>query len=148
MATKKKKTTKKKKSRIGKSGLNANNPLIPIVTGVIGLLVSPKANAWVDDTLLKGKVDGKIIGGSELTIGAGLLFIKFGKKKYIAQVATGGFAAGMGIRKLLLEFGVLNGVAGYKAAPVIARRPAAVRRMGSYGNVPVIGLTPGYMTKG
>jgi len=146
MAAKKKKTTKKKKgSSVGKASLNANNPIIPIVTGIIGLLAAPKANTYLETDLLKGKVDGKVIGFVETGLGAGLLFVKFGKKKTILQVAAGGFAAGMGIRKLLSEFGVITGVQQFKDVPVMGKRhPAPVRRMNGFSNVPALGGTDGY----
>lgn len=153
MPAKKKGAKKKTKKRIGKATLNAKNPWVMIIPAAVGLLSGAKVNAKLNEMVLHDKVDGKIVGFGELGVGAGLMFIKFGKKKTVVEVVTGSFAAGLGVRKLLSEFGVwpeTTAVTGYKQTPIVARRPSSVRRMSGFGDVPVIGApdNQGYKTKG
>lgn len=126
MAKRKAKKGKKTSRRRSVGALNANNPLVKFGPIVAGYFLGDKIN----DAISKAtgdKVDGKILGGGEAALGAVLMMGKVGKgkSKMFAKMA-GGVLLGAGAKKLLSEFGVING---FSDVPVIS----------GYGDVPVIG---------
>jgi hypothetical protein len=140
MATKKK--TKKRKSgsrrKVGAAALNASNPLVMYGAMAGGFLLADKINEQIDK--VTGTMNQKIVGAAEGGIGAALVFMKLGKKKSVVEVVAGGVLLGAGVKRLLKEFGILNGIGGYQSLPVLGRK---VSQLNGYGKVPVLG---GYNT--
>jgi hypothetical protein len=143
MATKRKKTGKKKtgtKSRrkVGAMALNAQSPLVMLAAAGVGFLMGDKINTMVDK--VTGTMNAKVVAGIETGLGAGLVFMKLGKKKTMVEVIAGGLIGGAGIKRGLREFGIINGIGGYQSVPVLGRR-----MIKGYGKVPVLG-NGGYRT--
>jgi hypothetical protein len=139
---KRRKTTQKRGSgsrgrrRIGAMGLNPDSPMVPIAAAAAGFLLGDKINALFDK--VTGTMDGKLVGAIEGGAGAALIMLRLGKKKSLVQVAAGGLLAGAGVKRLLQEFGVINGIGGYHSVPALGNR------MRGYHSVPALGMTPGY----
>lgn len=138
---KKKKAAKRKTSvrrrRVGAMALDVKNPLVMFGPMVGGFLLGDKINGAIDTALPDDKVGQKAKGIGEGGIGAALVFLKIGKKKTPIEMIAGGVLLGAGVRRLLKEFGVIQGIGGYQSVPVVAARHRS--RLNGYGAVPVIG---------
>lgn len=138
---KKKKAAKRKTSvrrrRVGAMALDVKNPLVMFGPMVGGFLLGDKINGAIDTALPDDKVGQKAKGIGEGGIGAALVFLKIGKKKTPIEMIAGGVLLGAGVRRLLKEFGVIQGIGGYSSVPVVAARHRS--RLNGYGSVPVIG---------
>lgn len=126
--------------RIGATGakLNANSMLVKGGAALAGYFLSDTINAAIDKAT-GGKMDGKIIGGAEVGLGALLVLGHVTKRPSMVTSVAGGALAGAGIKRLLKELGVISGIGGYQAMPVLGSKHAAARRLNGYGSVPVIG---------
>lgn len=122
MARKRKKATRRRR-RVGAMALSAKSPLVMYGSMGLGFVAGDTINEQIDK--VTGTMDGKVVGGITAGVGAGLVFMKLGKKKTVVEVAAGGILVGAGAKRLLKEFGVLNG---------IGRR----RRVNGYGQVDVV----------
>lgn len=127
---KKKSVTRRRRVGATRSALNPNSPLVLAGAAALGFFAAPFIQPKIDN--LTGTMDGKIIGAVEGGLGAALVFMT--KKKSLLSVGAGGLLLGMGAKKLLQEFGVINGIGGYQAVPVIGQR-----MLNGYGKVPVLG---------
>lgn len=152
MAKKKSKKGRKptpRRRRVGAAGmaLNAESPLVMLGAAIGGFLLADKINPLIDK--VTGTMDGKLVGAVEGGLGAALLLMKFGPgKKSMLQVIPGGVLAGAGAKRLLREFGVINGIGGYGAVPVIGRKMLK-GALNGYGQVPVVaGYTPNQALNG
>lgn len=150
MAKKKSKSRKHttRRRRVGATAmkLNPSSPLVMIGSAAIGYFMGDKINAALSN--VTGTMDGKLVGGIEAGIGAALVFNVFGGKKSLLPVVAGGVIGGAGVKKLLQEFGVINGIGGYGAVPVIGRRMMK-GALNGYGQVPVVaGYTPNQSLNG
>jgi hypothetical protein len=127
--------------------LNADSPIVQLGSAAVGFILGDKINVMVDK--VTGTMDGKLVGGIEAGLGAALVFMKLTPgKKSLLQVVPGGLLAGAGIKKLLQEFGVINGIGGYGAVPVIGKR-IVNGALNGYGSVPVVaGYTPNQALNG
>lgn len=137
----KKKTTTRRK--VGAAALNLKNPMVAILPVAGGFFLGDMINDKIDTLLPDDKLSQKAKGMVEGGLGAALILMKIGKKKTAVEVVAGGVLAGAGLRRLLKEFGVLNGIGGYQSVPAIANRER--RRLNGYGAVPVVG-NGGYKT--
>lgn len=142
----KRKGSKKRQSvrrrRVGAMALNAKSPLVMYGSMAAGFFLGDTLNTAIDkplpDTTVSQKTKGMIEGG----LGAALVFMKIGPTKKPLEVIAGGVLLGAGVRRLLKEFGVIQGIGGYQSVPVVAARHRS--RLNGYGSVPVIGN--GYKT--
>lgn len=142
---KKKKPAKRKPVRrrsVGAMALNVKNPLLTFGPMLGGFLMGDTINDKIDTMLPDDKVSQKAKGIGEGGLGAALVFAKLGKKKTPVELIAGGVLLGAGVRRLLKEFGVIQGIGGYHSVPVVAARHRS--RLNGYGAVPVIGN--GYVT--
>lgn len=154
MATRKKGKKKKKSGgkRMGGIKFKPDSPIVLLGSVAAGtFLVGKPINEGIDKMLAKiskTTIDGKLIAAGEGGLGAALAFIKFGKgRRSYFQTVPGGIMIGAGLRRLLVEFGVMNGYrvgaipgGGYKEVNVIGNSLSS-----GYGNVNVIG---GYKVPG
>lgn len=140
--SKKTRKTVRRRSKVGAMSLNANSPLVkygPIAAGFfLGDTINDKIDTMIPDDKMSQKTKGMLEGG----LGAALAFAKLGKKKTVVEEIAGGVFLGAGVRRLLKEFGVIQGIGGYAAVPVVAARHRS--RLNGYGSVPVI--AGGYTT--
>lgn len=146
MAKRKAKKTTRRRRKMGALAMKANSNIVKLGAIALGYFMGDKIN----DTIMSatgGKIDGKIVAGAEAGLGA-LLLLSKGKPSMIKTIG-GGVALGAGLKKLLKEFGIINGIGGYGNVPVVGRR-----RINGYGNVPVVGAysspgtLAGYSTEG
>jgi len=135
----KKRTTGRRRSRVGAMALNANSPVVQLGAVAIGYLFAGNAiNGAIDKALNITAIDaagtskGKMVAVAEAGLGA-LLLMKKGKKSLPLTIA-GGVLAGAGLKRLLAEFKI----GGFQSVPVLGR----VR---GFQSVPVLGnAAPGY----
>jgi hypothetical protein len=129
------KRTTRRRRRVGAVALNAKSPLVQFGSIAAGYFLGDTINPLIDK--VAGTMDPKIVGAAEAGIGAALAFnlLSKGKAPGALQVAAGGILMGAGAKRLLKEFGVING---FQSVPVLAGR-----RMNGYNSVPVLG---GYNT--
>jgi hypothetical protein len=123
---------RRKYRRIGAMKLQPKSPILQIGSVAVGWLMADTINTGIDK--FTGTLDKKIVGATETGLGAAVMLAKLGKKKTIIETIGGGILAGAGLKRLLKEFGVISGISGYQAVPVIG-----VKRMNGYQSVPVIG---------
>lgn len=127
----KKKTTRRHR-RVGALSMRGNAQLFKIAAIAAGYFLGDKLNDFITNAT-GGKIDGKIVAGAEVGLGALLLMSK--GRQTMMKTVIGGLSLGAGLKKALKEFGVISG---YGNVPVLgARRP--MRRVAGYGDVPVIG---------
>lgn len=143
----KRKTAKKRKTtvrrrKVGAMALDVKNPLVMFGPMVGGFLLGDNINTAIDNMLPDDKVSQKAKGIGEGGIGAALAFMKIGRKKTPVEMIAGGVLLGAGVRRLLKEFGVIQGIGGYHSVPVVAAKHRS--RLNGYGAVPVIGQS-GYV---
>lgn len=130
-----------RRRRVGALALNPNRPEIKLAAVALGyFLLADQLNGAIDKVVpdsVKTATDFKkyIPGAAEAGLGAMLLMSK--KKPSLIKTAAGGILAGAGLKRLLVQAGV---VTGYQSVPVIGRMGR--RRMAGYQSVPVIGATP------
>lgn len=117
---------KKTKKKVGAVALRATSPIVKFGSIAAGYFLADKVNEQI--VKLTGTMDPKIVNGILAAGGLYFTFLHKGKKSTI-MAALSGFAAGVGAKGLLVDFGIVNAVAGFREMPVI----------GSYGDVPVIG---------
>lgn len=138
MAKNKRKTKKThRRRRIGAMAMKPTSPMVRIATIAIGFFFGDKLNTMLA-SMTGGKIDGKIVAAGELGIGAMLMLQK--KNPSMFKTVLGGVFLGAGLKAGLKEFGIMNGIAGYGAVPVLG-----AKSMRGYGAVPVLG---GYKTEG
>lgn len=149
MAKKKRKakhTTRRRRVGATAMKLNPSSPLVMIGSAAVGFLMGDKINAALAN--VTGTMDGKLVGAIEAGLGGALVFNVFGGKKSLLPVVAGGVIGGAGVKKLLQEFGVINGIGGYGAVPVIGRKMLR-GALNGYGQVPVLaGYTPNQSLNG
>lgn len=129
MAKRRKKTATRRRRRVGAVALTG--PFMTYGPIVLGYLMAGTVNPLVDK--VTGTMDQKLVGAAQSGIGGALVFMKLGRRKTMVQTVVGGVLLGSGLKRLATSFGVVNGIGGYGAVPVIGRR------MNGYGKVPVIG---------
>jgi hypothetical protein len=131
----------RRRRRVGALALNPNRPEIKLAAIALGyFLLADQINGAIDKVVpdsIKTATDFKkyIPGAAEAGLGALLLTSK--KKPSLIKTAAGGIIAGAGLKRLLVQAGV---VTGYQAVPVIGRMGR--RKMAGYQSVPVIGRMP------
>ena len=130
----KKRSSGRRRRSMGAMALNANSPVVQLGAVAVGYLFAGKPINDMLDKVTGGKVSGKIIAGAEVGLGA-LLLLKKGRKS-LPQTIAGGVIAGAGLKRLLVEMGV---VSGFQAVPVLGR-------LGGYQKVPVLGSPNGGLT--
>jgi hypothetical protein len=130
--------TSRRRRSIGAMNLNPTSPIVQIGAAALGFVFGDKINAGLDH--VTGTLDPKIVGAGQIGLGAALVFMKLGKKKTIVEVLGGGVLAGAGIKRELKAFGIINGIGGYGAVPVLNGR----KQIAGYNKVPV--LNGGFMT--
>jgi hypothetical protein len=119
MAKKRSKSKKsgRRRSRVGAMALKAENPLVKYGSIALGFLAAKPINEGIDK-LTGTSIDGKIIAGGQVGVGALLLFKK-GKKSLIGTVA-GGVMIGAGAKRAMTAFGIGDIVAGFQSIPAVA----------------------------
>lgn len=138
---KRKKSTKNRRPRRRRIGaaaaLNPQSSIVRIGSLAIGYFMGETINTAIDK--VAGTIDEKLKGAAEGGLGAALMLMKLGKTKPgLLQTVGGGVLAGAGARRLLKAFGVINGIGGYQAVPVIGRKMLPSTRVNGYGAVPVV----------
>jgi len=123
MAKKRKKSSGRRRRRIGGIAMSASSPLVKFGSMAAGYFLADKVNEQI--VKVTGTLDPKIVNGILAAGGLYFTFMHKGKKSTLVA-ALAGFAAGVGAKGLLSDFGV---VSGFREMPVI----------GAYGDVPVIG---------
>lgn len=139
MAKKKaKKTTRRRRSRVGALSLNPSSPLVMYGSVAVGYLMGNTINAPITKAI-GDKLDNKIVAGAQVGVGA-LLVMKKGKKSLPVTIAAG-LLAGAGLKRGMEAFGIgqthmagfqdVPAVNGYQQVPSVngTRIP---RRMGAY----------------
>ena len=133
MAKKRKKTTVRRRRRVGATSLNANNPIVKWGSVAAGYFMGDKINTKITSLVDKDGTNKNLplmIGGAEAGIGALLVFGKGKGKQSTVKSVAGGVLLGAGVKQLMSHFGI--GSIPYGRVPVIAGSYA-------YGRVPVIG---------
>lgn len=149
MATRKRKTRKRARRRVGAMSLNPNSPLMKLAAVGVGYLLADTINPQIDNltksflpttttvpasgttpaSVTANKTNTEILAAAEAGLGALLLL---GKKGNWIKTVAGGIVAGAGLKRGLKSFGVISG---YQSVPVIGGR----RVIRGYQKVPVIG---------
>lgn len=130
----KKKATRRRR-RVGAMALTASNPLVKYGSMAAGFFVADDINQGIDK--FTGTMDAKAKGAITSGIGAGLVFMKLGKKKTVVETVAGGLLIGAGAKRLLKEFGIMNG---FRAVPAV--NGAMPKRLNGYQNVNVLNGYP------
>lgn len=128
----KKKATRRRR-RVGTMALTASNPLVKYGSMVGGFLLGDQINPMIDK--VTGTMDQKLVGGATAGIGAALVFMKLGKKKTVVETVGGGLLIGAGAKRLLKEFGIMNG---FRAVKPINGVNRPMKRMNGFQDVDVV----------
>lgn len=139
MAKKKaKKTTRRRRSRIGALSLNPASPLVMYGSVAAGYLLANTINTPITNAV-GDKLDNKIVAGVQVGIG-GYLIMKKGKKSLPVTIAAG-LLAGAGLKRGMAAFGIgQTHMAGYQNVPAVngyqnvpsVNGTGAARRVGAY----------------
>lgn len=141
-----KRTTRRRRVGATAMSLNPNSPVVMIGSAAIGYLFADKINTALAN--VTGTMDAKLVGAIEAGLGGALVFNVFGGKKSLPLTVAGGVIGGAGVKKLLEAFGIINGIGGYGAVPVIGRRMMK-GALNGYGQVPVVaGYSPNQSLNG
>lgn len=110
MAKRRKKTSHRRRRRIGALALNASSPLVKFGSIAVGYFMADKVNEAIDKAT-GGKIDGKIVAAAEVLAG-----FMIQKKPGMMTTVIGGVLMGAGAKKGLTEFGVISG---FRSIPVV-----------------------------
>jgi hypothetical protein len=138
-----KKHTRRRHHRARVGALNPKQPVVQLAAVALGYFLADTINTSIDKVIpasISTATDFKkyIPGAVETGLGAYLLLSK-GRASLI-KTGIGGIVAGAGLKRLLVQAGV---VTGYQAVPVIGTHHR--RRMAGYQSVPVVGGIPGQL---
>lgn len=150
MATKRKRSHRKSK-RVGAATLNPGNPIVMLAAVGVGYYFSDKlfvplrnmlpmkttAATTTAPATIAPIVSGTVLGAGMTGVGA-LLMLK-GKKTMVKTVA-GGVLAGVGLKGILKDQGV---VTGFQSVPAIGRRG-----VNGFQSVPAVGAVPNALQGG
>lgn len=123
---KRKKTSVRRRRRIGALSMTAASPLVQYGAIAAGYLFGDKINAALDK-VIPATVDSKIVGAGLVGVGYWFALRKGAKKSMITSI-VGGVAVGAGAKKLMASFGMGN-IGGYQMVPAI----------NGYSDVPAVG---------
>ena len=122
-------TTRRRRRSVGALALKAGSPLVKYGSMAAGYFLSDKVHEQIDkilpDSTTADTNKTKIVNGILAAGGLYFLFMSKGKKSVFVE-ALAGFAAGVGAKGLLMDFGILSG---FRSMPVL----------NGFNDVPVIG---------
>lgn len=142
MATKRRRRSHKRRSRVGATSLNPKNPLILLASVAAGYLAGDQIYSAIDkmiptkDTSATDKTQVNVV--SDTMVGAGFAgvgaLIALKGRKTLPKTIAGGVLAGAGIKFILKDQGVIKG---FPSVPSIGKR-----RMSGFNRVPAISGIP------